>query len=173
MFQSILRSFSLACLALLLPLGGQVLAQSIQGCDDCEEAAALVARFELAEGAAPVRDRPSWAPPAKIVTMRGDQWASLLRTVAPDAEIVGVDSPEAAVAVIPGADVYIGLCTAAIVKAGTALRWIHLISAGADPCASQPGVAEGDILLTSSQGLHSPAVADHRSMARVHCSARS
>jgi phosphoglycerate dehydrogenase-like enzyme len=161
MFQPTLRSFSLACLALLLQLHGEVLAQPIQTCDDCEEAAALVARFELAEGRAPVREHAGWAPPVKIVTMRGDKWQSLLRTVAPDAEIVGVDSPDAAVAVISGADVYMGLCTAAIVKAGTALKWIHLISAGADPCAAQPGVAEGRILLTSSQGLHSPAVADH------------
>jgi phosphoglycerate dehydrogenase-like enzyme len=65
------------------------------------------------------------------------------------------------VAALPGADVYVGLCTAAIVEAGTALKWIHLISAGADACASQPRVADGAILLTSSQGLHSPAVADH------------
>ncbi|HEY5569750.1 MAG TPA: D-2-hydroxyacid dehydrogenase [Gammaproteobacteria bacterium] len=93
--------------------------------------------------------------------MRSERWVPLLRAVAPSAEIVGVDSPEAAVAVVPGADVYVGLCTPAIVQAGSSLRWVHLISAGADACASQPGVAEGDILLTSSQGLHSPAVADH------------
>jgi phosphoglycerate dehydrogenase-like enzyme len=161
MFQPIHWLFTLVCLALLLSLRGQVLAQPIQPCDDCEEAAALIARFELVEGGAPVREHPGWAQPTKIVTMRGAKWASRLRTVAPNAEIIGVDSPEAAVAVVPGADVYVGLCTAAIVKAGTALKWIHLISAGADPCASQPGVADGGILLTSSQGLHSPAVADH------------
>jgi phosphoglycerate dehydrogenase-like enzyme len=138
-----------------------VLAQPIQPCDGCEEAAALIARFDLGERGVPVREHAGWAQPMKIVTMRGDKWVSRLRAVAPNAEIVGVDSPEAAVAVVPGADVYVGLCTAAIVKAGVALKWIHLISAGADPCASQPGVADGDVLLTSSQGLHSPAVADH------------
>jgi phosphoglycerate dehydrogenase-like enzyme len=148
-------------LALLLALSGQVLAQPIQPCDDCEEAAALLTRFELVERGAPVRERASWAQPMKIVTMRGDAWASRLRTVAPNAEVVAVGSPEAAVAVVPGADVYVGLCTAAIVKAGAALKWIHLLTAGADPCASQPGVADGGILLTSSQGLHSPAGADH------------
>jgi phosphoglycerate dehydrogenase-like enzyme len=93
--------------------------------------------------------------------MRGDEWVPLLGTVFPAAEIVGVDSPEDAVNALTGADVYVGLCNAAIVEAGTSLRWIHLISAGADACVSQPGVAERNILLTSSQGLHSPAVADH------------
>jgi phosphoglycerate dehydrogenase-like enzyme len=107
------------------------------------------------------REQPNWEPPRRIVTMRGDEWVQLLRTVVPTAEIVGVSSPADAVEVLAGADVYVGLCNAAIVEAGTNLKWIHLISAGADACASQPGVAEGDILLTSSQGLHNPAVADH------------
>jgi phosphoglycerate dehydrogenase-like enzyme len=162
MCQPLNRSFGLLCLtSLLLLTGGQAFAQPAQSCDHCAEAVALIARFELAEGRAPVRERANWAPPRKIVTMRGEEWVRLLRAVAPSAEIVGVDSPEAAVAVVPGADVYVGLCTPAIVAAGSSLRWVHLISAGADACASQPGVAEGDILLTSSQGLHSPAVADH------------
>jgi phosphoglycerate dehydrogenase-like enzyme len=156
------RPLALFCAALLsLSHLAQALAQPATACDFCAQASTLVEQFELSEGTTPVRDRSSWAPPRKIVTMRGDQWAPLLRTAAPDAEIVGVDSPEAAVAALPGADVYVGLCTAAIVEAGTTLKWIHLISAGADACASQPGVADGAILLTSSQGLHSPAVADH------------
>jgi phosphoglycerate dehydrogenase-like enzyme len=154
------RSFVILALALVV-CAEPVVAQPSPTCDYCKEAAALIARFELAEGRAPAREHPGWAPVRKIVTMRGDKWAALLRAAAPDAEIVGVDGPEAAVAVMRGADVYVGLCTPAIVKAGTSLRWIHLISAGVDACAGQPGVAEGKILLTSSQGLHSPAVADH------------
>lgn len=160
--RSTLASPALLCAVLLaLSRSGEALAQPTAACDFCAEASALVERFELSEGDTPVRDRRSWAPPQKIVTMRGDEWVPLLRAVAPDAEVIGVDSPEAAVAAVPGADVYVGLCTAAIVEAGTTLKWIHLISAGADACASQPGVADGAVLLTSSQGLHSPAVADH------------
>jgi phosphoglycerate dehydrogenase-like enzyme len=160
--QPIGLSTALVCCALLSQLGpSRVLAQPSRACDYCDEATALIARFELTEGKVPVRERANWASPRKIVTMREERWAALLRTVVPDAEVVGVDSPEAAVAAVPGADIYVGLCTAAIVKAGTSLRWIHLVSAGSDACAGQPGVAEGNILLTSSQGLHSPAVADH------------
>ncbi len=160
--QSIRRSSALVCCALLLPLrAGQVLAQASEACSYCDEAVALIERFELTEDKVPARERANWASPRKIVTMRGDRWVEFLRAIAPGAEVVGVDSPEAAVAVVPGADVYVGLCTPAIVKAGTSLRWIHLISAGSDACASQPSVADGGILLTSSQGLHSPAVADH------------
>lgn len=153
--------FASICAAALLQLcGGPAVAQPAD-CAHCEEATAIVARFELAEGGTPTRDRPGWAPPRKIVTMGGDKWARWLRAVAPSAEIVAVDSPQEAVAALPGADVYIGLCNAAIVDAGTDLRLIHMISAGADPCASHRGIAERNILLTSSQGLHSPAVADH------------
>jgi phosphoglycerate dehydrogenase-like enzyme len=156
------RSLALLCAASLsLSCAGQALAQPVTSCDFCAEASALVGRFELSEGGTHVREQPGWAPPRKIVPMRGEKWEPLLRAVAPHAEIGGVVSPAAAVDAMAGADIYVGLCTAAIVEAGTALKWIHLISAGADPCASQPRVAEGTILLTSSQGLHSPAVADH------------
>lgn len=162
MFQSRRSPFVLICSGALLSLGAwQVFAQPVGACGYCDEAQELVVRFGLDEGMVATRERPDWAPLRRIVTMRGDEWVPLLGTVFPAAEIVGVDSPEDAVNALTGADVYVGLCNAAIVEAGTSLRWIHLISAGADACVSQPGVAERNILLTSSQGLHSPAVADH------------
>lgn len=145
----------------LLACVGRALAQPAPPCDFCAEAAVLVDRLGLDEGETLVREEPGWAPPRKIVTMRGEKWVPLLRAVAPQAEVIGVESPEAAVDAVVGADIYVGLCTPDIVRAGVALKWIHLISAGADACAGQPRVADGTIVLTSSQGLHSPAVADH------------
>ncbi|HET7924726.1 MAG TPA: D-2-hydroxyacid dehydrogenase [Rhodanobacteraceae bacterium] len=153
--------FASICGAAFLQLFGGLAVAQPADCAHCEEAAAIAARFELAEGGVPTRDRQGWAPPHKIVTMGGEKWARLLRAVAPTAEIVAVESPPDAVAALPGADIYVGLCNAAIVEAGTDLRLIHMISAGADPCASDRAIAEQNILLTSSQGLHSPAVADH------------
>ena len=59
-------------------------------CDSlCVAAAELVERFELREGAAPVRERAGWQRPKKIV-VADVPLADYLRTIAPGVEIVGV-----------------------------------------------------------------------------------
>lgn len=147
--------------SLILSVSHALAAQSTPSCPSCADGAALVKRFELPESATPVRARPDWSPPKKIVTTGGQEWIALLRTVAPGAEVIGVANSRAAVAALPGADIYIGFCSPEILAAGKGLRWIQLTSAGADRCA--PLIAESgrEILLTNAQGLLGPNVADH------------
>lgn len=140
---------------------GGLEAQQGSACALCDEGAALAKRFDLPEAAAPVRQRSDWAPPTRIVTFGGEEWAAGLRAVVPDAEIVGVDNIGAALAALPGADVYIGLCNADVLRAGTRLRWIQLISAGAERCAPMPEDADRQILITNAQAIFGPQLADH------------
>ncbi len=68
---------------------------------------------------------------------------------------------EEAVAALPGADVYVGFCRPEIAAAGTSLRWIHHMAAGAGGCSALPGVADGSILVTNAQRIFAPQIADH------------
>ena len=69
--------------------GGPGAAQDT-ACDSlCQAAAELVARFELREGAAPVRESAGWQRPKKIV-VADVPLADTLRTLAPGVEVVGV-----------------------------------------------------------------------------------
>ena len=63
--------------------------------------------------------------------------------------------------VVDGADVLIGLCTPEIVARGTNLKWIQLLNAGADSCATIPAVAERGILVTNLQRIQGPHMAEH------------
>src|SRR5262245_42891663 len=134
-------------------------AQSTKACPTCNETAAFIARFGLREAAAPVSQTPGWSPPKRIVTWGGDAWAAALKAVAPNAEIIGVADEAEAPKYIATADVYVGKCTPAIVQAGKNLKWIQLISAGADACAAQ--LAEKNILLTNMQAIYGPQVSEH------------
>jgi phosphoglycerate dehydrogenase-like enzyme len=148
-----------ACLPAAGPLAGQA-----RDCDAlCEAGAALVERFELREGDAPVRDRPGWASPRKIV-VADVAVADALRALTPDAEVVGVpglrnfaDMAE----VIADADVLVGLCTPELIARGQKLQWIQLLNAGADSCATIPAVAERGILVTNLQRIQGPHMAEH------------
>lgn len=139
-------------------------AQDGADCDDlCRAAAALVMRFDLREGAAPVRQRADWAPPTRIV-VADEAAAQFLGEVAPNAEVIGVaglrnfaDMADA----VEGAEILVGLCSPEIIERGTELRWIQLLNAGADSCSSIPEVAERDILVTNLQRIQGPHMADH------------
>jgi hypothetical protein len=135
-----------------------------KSCDSlCVAAAELVERFELREGATPVRERASWERPKKIV-VADVPLADYLRTIVPGLEIVGVPglrNYSAMAEAVAGADVLVGLCTPEIVARGTSLKWIQLLNAGADSCATIPAVAERGILVTNLQRIQGPHMAEH------------
>ncbi len=159
------RSTRVCCLIAAVLIGiGSAVAQGTADCDSlCIAAAELVERFELREGAAPVRERAGWDRPKKIV-VADVPLADYLRRIAPGVEIVGVQGLRNYAGmseVVAGADVLIGLCTPEIVARGTNLKWIQLLNAGADSCATIPAVAERGILVTNLQRIQGPHMAEH------------
>src|SRR5262245_64431635 len=83
------RSFARALVATGVLAAAAPLAQE-RDCDAlCAAGAALIERFELREDKAPVRERPDWAPPRKIV-VADVAVADGLRPLARGADVVGV-----------------------------------------------------------------------------------
>ena len=161
------RAIPTASVAGLIVLVAPIAGQDAADCDRlCQEAAALIERFALREGPTPVRERPGWAPPVRIV-VPSEGFANFLRNVVgTDAEVVGVPSGgarnfSAAADIIEGADVLVGLCSPEIIRRGVDLKWIQLTNAGADSCTSIPEVAERGILVTNLQRILGPQIADH------------
>jgi phosphoglycerate dehydrogenase-like enzyme len=160
----VLAGVAIVTVAVHSSIARPVLGQNAADCDDlCEAAAALIERFELRAAASPVRERAGWQAPKKIV-VADVPLADYLRTIVPAVEIVGVqglrnytDMAE----VVAGADVLIGLCTPEIVARGVNLKWIQLLNAGADSCATIPAVAARGILVTNLQRIQGPHMAEH------------
>lgn len=104
---------------------------------------------------------PTGHPPRRIVTIGGEPVAAMLRAVAPGADVIGVTDEQTAVSLVPGADVYVGGCSRAIVEAGTALKWIQVPSAGIEECTGLPGLTQRGVLVTNAQRLYGPPIAEH------------
>jgi phosphoglycerate dehydrogenase-like enzyme len=159
-----MRIFGQTCLCLLISFSVVVAARAQEGNDDCffcEEAAAVIEEFSLRESETPVRELEGWAPPKRIVLGFGVRMADFLKRVAPDAEIIATDSPEAAAEFIEGADVYFGICTPEIAKRGTSLKWIQIMRAGIDSCARHPEIAERGTVTTNLQRVLAKPIAEH------------
>ena len=130
-------------------------------CRFCSQANAMITRYNLEEGETPVRERPDWRRPIKIV-VEPEGAAEPMRQIAPGAEIIGVNSPEEAAEHIADADVYIvPWCNDETINKGTNLRWVHKFAAGVDECITNPSFAERDILLTNTRRVYALPISQH------------
>jgi phosphoglycerate dehydrogenase-like enzyme len=125
----------------------------------------LVEELGLRESSVAARDMPGWQPPKKIVMLL---WGKLpesgpgsrewLQKVAGDAELVFTDGRS--VDTMAGADAYFGICSAAAIEAGQALRYIHVYMAGLDSCMRVEGLADRGLIATNSQKVASQTIAE-------------
>ena len=146
-------------LAFALLCSSNLAAQAAKTCPNCTDGSALIARFGLRESATAVREMAGWTPPRRIVAWGNEEWITAIRGVAPNAEIIPAANETEALKSIATADVFVGLCTPAIIAAGKNLKWMQLISAGADACSRQ--LQDRNILLTNMQAVYGPQVSEH------------
>lgn len=135
-------------------------AQVVPSCEECD-AAELISRLGLREAPSPVRERPGWSPPRRIVVFGGEAEVEWLRAAAPGVELIAAADVGTAVRSVPDADALIGSCSPQIVEAGQQLKWIQLPYAGAERCVTIPAIRERDILITNAQRLYGPEIAEH------------
>ncbi len=131
----------------------------VWGADPSAEA--IIERYQLEQADTPVKDRPGWRKPARIVV--GGFVAQMigeLRKEFPGIEFVAA-APGQIAQQAATADALFGLCNAEALAAGKSIQWIHFVTAGVENCVSVPGVKERDILVTNMQRIGGPIIAEH------------
>ena len=124
--------------------------------------AALVGQLGLVESPTPVRDRPGWKPPTKVLVWAVEpELMPQLQSVAPGVELLAARDAAEGAKLAAGADAAIGFCTPEVLAAGTGIRWIQSFSAGVERCVAIPALRERDILLTNMQRVAAPVMAEH------------
>ena len=124
--------------------------------------AALIERLGLVESATPVRERPGWRKPQRILVWNlAPQLAASLQAAAPGVELLLAKDPTEAAALAKDADAVLGFCSPEVLAAGRNIRWIQSYSAGVERCVAIPAVRERDILLTNMQRVAGPVMAEH------------
>jgi phosphoglycerate dehydrogenase-like enzyme len=124
--------------------------------------ASLIDELGLVESPTPVRERPGWKVPKKILVWAVDpELIPALQATAPGVEFVAARDAAEGARLATDADAVIGFCTPEILAAGTGIRWIQTFSAGVERCVAIPAVRERDILLTNMQRVAAPVMAEH------------
>ena len=126
------------------------------------DTAALIERLGLVEAATPVRERPGWRKPQRILVWNlAPELAASLQAAAPGVELVMVKDAAEASARAGNADAVLGLCSPELLAAGPNIRWIQSYSAGVERCVAIPALRERGILLTNMQRVAGPVMAEH------------
>jgi phosphoglycerate dehydrogenase-like enzyme len=122
----------------------------------------LIEELGLRESDTPVSELPGWSRPEKVL-VRVDRPERLpgLQAMAPGVEIVVVSSPAEAALEAADAQVLIGYCDEEILAAAPVLHWVQVYSSGVEHCLANPGMHQGNKLLTNGQRIGSPALAEH------------
>jgi phosphoglycerate dehydrogenase-like enzyme/glyoxylase-like metal-dependent hydrolase (beta-lactamase superfamily II) len=120
----------------------------------------LVEDFGIYEGPSPTKDSPGWTKPKRILVpnLMPSRLAEL-KAIAPEVFFVPVKTAAEAAKEAGDADAVLGFCTPDIVKAGKKLRWIQVAHAGVEKDLF-PELIKSDIVLTNTQRLYGPNVAD-------------
>ena len=128
----------------------------------------LIKDLGLKQSEQPVRQEPFWQKPRRIVVLLDERRkqsrpdaVSWLKEVAGDAELVVASSRQAMVDMLEGADVLLGMCTDASLKAGKNLRYILNYTAGVDRCTSSPLALQRNLLVTNMKRIYGPGIAEH------------
>src|SRR5262249_41978409 len=112
------------------------------------------------EGPSPTKKSAGWTAPKRIVVPNLMPARLLeLKRIAPDALFVPVKSVEEAAREAGDADAVLGFCSSGIVTTGKKLRWIAVGHAGVEKDLV-PELIKSDIVLTNTQRLYGPNVAD-------------
>jgi phosphoglycerate dehydrogenase-like enzyme len=140
---------------------GLLLVCLLAAADRAPAAESVIERYQLEEDKQPVRERPGWRKPTRIlIAASAAPFLDRLKAAAPGVEFIvaqgGRVSEQAA-----GVDAVIGMCTPELLAAGRSIRWIQLVTAGVERCVSIPAVRERDILITNMQRIGGPIIAEH------------
>ncbi len=127
----------------------------------------LISRYGLRETAQPLRDNPRWSPRRVVVLMPARFRQAVpdidarLRRAAGEVELVFTDGERLAEQ-LEDADALLGLCTPETLRAaGDRFLWLHNYSAGVDRCGGLPESLIQDRLVSNSQRLMGPTIAEH------------
>lgn len=126
------------------------------------DVAQLITTLGLQESPTALRDQVGWRKPRVIIVPEPEGHdIGWLKAVAPGVEFVTARDMGEAVAAAPRADAAIGFCSPSLLARGNRIRWLQLMSAGAENCVGIPALAERGILVTNMQRVAGPVMAEH------------
>jgi phosphoglycerate dehydrogenase-like enzyme len=132
--------------------------------------AELIKSLQLVAAPTPVKQRPDWRVPHKVLLLEfgAQDWAprqAQFAAVAPHTQVLVAHDMSEAIAQAPDTDVLVGfnpeICAPPLLAAAKELRWIESLAAGVENCLEVPGLRERHLLLTNMRAVDAAVIAEH------------
>jgi phosphoglycerate dehydrogenase-like enzyme len=146
---------ALTVLGLVAPVASEPAAPA-----SSDPVALLIASLGLHAAPQPVRERPGWRPPRIVLVGNGEKdLLPELQQAAPGVKLIEISA--ATPHDIAAADATIGVCSPEVLAKALHLQWIQWGAAGVEQCVQQPLVREHRPLITNTQRIAAPSMAEH------------
>lgn len=121
----------------------------------------LVEQTGIKPGPVAARDFPGWRTPQKILVRDIAGLYDEVEGMAPDVNLVRVNSESEAVAKAADADAIVGFCSPRVLAAAADATWVQVFGAGVERCLVNDRVRNGSVMLTNMQKMSSPVIGEH------------
>lgn len=141
----------------------------LQGFAQTPVAANLVRHLDIAESRVASRDMPNWSRPSRIIVVvgfampaEGPGSAQWIREGVGGVDIEFVEPSDAGLdRKLAASDVFVGWCSPPAIAAGVRLKYVHVLAAGVERCASTPEIVQRRLIVTNSASAASETIAEH------------
>ncbi len=129
--------------------------------DEAEAVREVIRGFSLRESRVVSRDMAGWRKPKKVVVYGNESRMQNLQKAFAGIEFTSGETTEAIREAMRDADVYIGWCSPELFEEPSSVHWVHSLSVGVENCVSSEGFVASKKILTNSQRLSGPSIAEH------------
>ena len=138
------------------------IATNLQSSGKVDSAASqLIERFQLRESKISSKQHPRWQAPKKVVFWGRQEQAEPLKEKFSKLDIIATNDIAQAKEELKNADIFLGYCIPALLQEKTNVRWIQSMGVGVEGCANSQSLKDSNVLITNTQRLSSPEIAEH------------
>lgn len=121
----------------------------------------LISQFNLRESKVASAKLDGWKKPKTIILWGDQQQKESFQESFPDIEFIASDDIAKVSGELKSADGYIGYCIPQLFEGPFEIHWIHSLAVGVEGCVNAETVQQAKVVLTNSQRLSAPEIAEH------------
>jgi len=121
----------------------------------------LISQYQLKESKVPSRDMSGWKKPEKIVLWGNSKQLEYFQKSFPEIRFFASTDVSLVTLQLKDADVFIGYCIPKILSQSLNVSWIQSLAVGVENCINADSVKNSDIIMTNTQRLSAPEIAEH------------
>ena len=121
----------------------------------------LINKFQLRESKLPSRKMAGWKKPEKVVLWGNQEQLKIFQKRFPEIKFFASNDIKLVADEIKDADAFIGYCIPNLFTQSLKVRWIQSLAVGVENCVNADSIKNSDIILTNTQRLSAPEIAEH------------